>query len=938
MCRGRAHTFATPSRVRRAAAPLRIDTMETASPRPASPLDRWVRADRLAGRPGAYRQARVVAMGAAVVLVGYAFVFVGLVRDGAPLAPRLVLALGALATLAALVLARARDRGGAAAVLLTLPLAATAIVMSALDGGVGDPALSVVVVAPLLAAMALGPRLAFANAALAVAGVVGVYLADGLGLLPGPYSTPAQLDAYAVLIYPAMAVASALAGALYVRHTGRALSAAEDESTRLNAALRASEARYRSLFDYVPVALYRTDPKGQVLLANAAMARMIGAESAEAARGARVADLYADAQDLGHATALVRRDGHVERFETRWRRPGGGVRYVRTGGRAVTDEAGDVLYYEGMTEDVTAERTAREALFQSEARFRALVQRSTDVVVVVDRAGRLTYVSPAVEGLLGRPPESLVGTDMRETIHPEDRERATAAVEAEALVQGARVEVRLAHADGHHVFVEAAGTPLYDDPSVGGLVLNLRDVTERKRAQAVLLQAKRQAEEVALLKSSFLANMSHEIRTPLTAILGFSDVLAEEVDDPHLSEFVDLISRSGKRLMDTLNSVLDLARLEAGHGELEAKPVDVAALAEETAEMLRPAATDRGLELTAVVERRPLVAVLDEAALARVLHNLIGNAVKFTDEGSVQLVAREEGGDVVVEVRDTGVGIDEAFLPSVFGEFEQESRGAGRTHEGAGLGLAISRQLVERMDGTIGVASTKGEGTVFTLTFPAADATPPRPDRRPLVLVVDDNEQAREVARRALADRFRVAVASDGPGAMRAIEDERPVAAVLDIHLGQSISGEDVMRTLRETPAFAGLPIVAVTAYALPGDRARFLATGFDAYVKKPYDRGVLVEAVLQAIFDRSGTDDDADAPPPPPRVRRVEDDAPRGPGRPARAGVARAGGRGEPHAGGAASPGPTAPPRPCPSVSPSSAPAPPGSPPPTLFRAAAWP
>ena len=844
--------------------------MEPAPPAPPSRLDRWADrwlradrfADRFADRPDALRQARVAVTGGAVVLLAYGVIFAGLVRDGAPLTARLVLAAGAAATVLALVLVRTRVQ--AAAAVLSLSLVSTVLVMSALDGGLRDPSLSVVVFAPLVAAMTSGPRLAYANAGVAVLGVAALYGADAAGLLPGPYSTPDQLDVYVLLIYPAAAIASAVAGGLYVRHTGHALSRAEGHRTRLNAALRASEARYRSLFDHVPVGMYRTAPDGEVLLANAAMARMMGAESVEAALGMNAADVYASPHDREQMAALVRRDGQVHRFETRWRGPDGTVRHVRIRGRAATDEAGAPLYYEGMVEDVTAERTAREALFQSESRFRALVQRSTDVVVVVDRAGRLTYVSPAVESLLGRRPEALVGADMADVLHPEDRERATAAVESEALVQGARVEVRLAHADGHHVFVEAAGTALYDDPSVGGLVLNLRDVTERKRAQAVLLQAKRQAEEVALLKSTFLANMSHEIRTPLTAILGFSDVLAEEIDDPHLGEFVDLISRSGKRLMDTLNSVLDLARLEAGHGELEARPVDVAALAEETAEMLRPAATDRGLELSAVVERRPLVAVLDEAALARVLHNLIGNAVKFTDEGAVQLVVRPEAGTVVVEVRDTGVGIDEAFLPSVFGEFEQESSGAGRTHEGAGLGLAISRQLVERMDGTIAVASTKGEGTVFTLTFPAADAEPPRPDRRPLVLVVDDNEQAREVARRALADRFRVAVATDGPGAMRAIADERPVAVVLDIHLGQSISGEDVMRTLRDTPAFAGLPIVAVTAYALPGDRARFLATGFDAYVKKPYDRGVLVETVLRAIFDRSGP---CDAAPPTPRT-----------------------------------------------------------------------
>ena len=836
--------------------------MDPASlPHPAPWLDRWIDVDRLADRPAALRRARVVVASGALSLVGYGLLLAGLALGAAPAAPVVQVAVSAALTVVAVALVRGRGRVEAAAVLLTFSIAATALLQSALDAGVRDPALALVVLAPLVAAMASGARLALANAAVCVAGVLAVYAADAAGLLAGPFSEPGELDAYSAVLYSSVALAAAFAGALYDRHVGRALSEAEGQSTRLDAALRASEARYRSLFDHVPVGMYRMSPGGEVLLANQTLAQMIGAASADAARGMDLTSVYAEPQEHERLGALVRRDGEVHRFETRWRGPGGADRYVRIGGRAAADAAGAPLYYEGMVEDVTAERTAREALFQSESRFRALVQRSTDVVVVVDRAGRLTYVSPAVEGLLGRAPESLVGADMTAAIHPDDRARAAAAVATEAVVQGARVEVRLCHADGHFVFVEAAGTPLYNDPSVGGLVLNLRDVTERKRAQAVLVQAKRQAEEVALLKSSFLANMSHEIRTPLTAILGFSDVLAEEIDDAQLGEFVDLIARSGRRLMDTLNSVLDLARLEAGHGDLEAKPVDVAALAEETAEMLRPAAAEKGLTLAAVATGRPLVAVLDEAALARVLHNLIGNAIKFTPAGAVEVAVRAEAGEVVVEVRDSGIGIDEAFLPHVFGEFEQESSGAARTHEGAGLGLAISRQLVERMDGAISVASAKDEGTVFTLAFPAADAEPTGPDRRPLVLVVDDNEQAQEVARRALGERFRIALASNGPEAMRAVEAERPVAAVLDIHLGQSISGEDVMRTLRQTPAFANLPIVAVTAYALSGDRARFLAAGFDAYVKKPYDRGVLVEAVLQAIFDRGGPEGPATPP-----------------------------------------------------------------------------
>jgi len=270
--------------------------------------------------------------------------------------------------------------------------------------------------------------------------------------------------------------------------------------------------------------------------------------------------------------------------------------------------------------------------------------------------------------------------------------------------------------------------------------------------------------------------------------------------------------------------------------------------------MFGPAASERGLAISADVAPGEHVVVADEAALARVLHNLVGNAIKFTDEGGITLAVRTDerpgGNRVVVTVCDTGIGVDPEFLPRMFGEFEQESSGTGRQYEGAGLGLALSRQLVERMGGTITAESEKGVGTLFTVSLPTPEAEPVV-DLRPLVLVVDDNDQARHIAVHSLAETYRIAVASGGADALKAVEQERPDAVVLDIHLGLSISGEEVMRQLRASPLSEHLPMIAVTAYGLPGDRARFLGAGFDAYLPKPYVRGDLLAAVAAALEGR---------------------------------------------------------------------------------------
>jgi PAS domain S-box-containing protein len=253
-----------------------------------------------------------------------------------------------------------------------------------------------------------------------------------------------------------------------------------------------------------------------------------------------------------------------------------------------------------------------------------------------------------------------------------------------------------------------------------------RDATARLAYEQALLgarfaaeRAREEAEEMARLKSALLANMSHEIRTPLTAIIGFAEVLREEVPDEQ-QEYAKLIAHGGKRLLDTLNSVLDLARLDSGQERLRPEPLDVIEEVRSCARLLQPLVRAKGLALHLHADVQSLPACHDRAALGRVLHNLLGNAVKFTEEGEVRVVVRSTPDALTIQVSDTGIGIEAAFLPKLFTEFKQESEGHARSHEGTGLGLAISKRLVELMGGAITVASRKGIGTAFTVTLPRA--------------------------------------------------------------------------------------------------------------------------------------------------------------------------------------------------------------------------
>ena len=415
-----------------------------------------------------------------------------------------------------------------------------------------------------------------------------------------------------------------------------------------------------------------------------------------------------------------------------------------------------------------------------------------------------------------------------------------------------------------------------DDGAVTGVVVVVVDVTASVRArravEAVAAENARllvEAQAANRAKSDFLASMSHEIRTPLTGILGFASLLARKVDPVH-RPFAERIERGGQRLLETLNAVLTLARLEAGRVRADPEPLAVADETREAASMLEPLAERKGLALRVVVapgaERAR--ARLDRGILTSVVQNLVGNAIKFTDAGSVTVrvdlapasedAAADGAAHLRLRVEDTGIGIDPGFLPHVFDAFSQESSGFGRSHEGTGLGLSITKRFVDLMGGAIAAESTRGDaahpsGSAFTVTFPleAPGSEPPRPPSperearwRPRVLAVDDHEDTRALLAELLGDVADVAVAGSTADALAYADGGGFDLVLLDIQLGEGESGLDVLAALRTRPGYRGVPVVALTGYALPGDRERFLVAGFDGYLSKPFDPDELLRIV----------------------------------------------------------------------------------------------
>ena len=362
-------------------------------------------------------------------------------------------------------------------------------------------------------------------------------------------------------------------------------------------------------------------------------------------------------------------------------------------------------------------RRRADALRASEDRYRTLVERASDAVFVHDLDGGAVEMNREARDALGLGPDAPAPPLLR-LVAPAHRDAAEAHLAGLRASGHARSDLRLCGGCGERLYEfesKVLGIDGHDR------VLSLaRNVEARRAYERGLVEAREQAETMARAKSAFLANMSHEIRTPLTAILGFAELLRDEVGHEH-RDLAEAIEAGGRRLLGTLNSVLDLATLDARRATLRPRPLDVAEAVAESVALLRPLADARGLSLR-VEAAGAVPAVLDAAALDRVVTNLVGNAVKFTDRGGVTVRVRADGAAVTLSVVDTGVGIDPAFLPHLFAEFRQASEGDGRSHEGTGLGLAITHRLVGLMGGEIDVESTPGVGTAFTVTLPREPA------------------------------------------------------------------------------------------------------------------------------------------------------------------------------------------------------------------------
>ena len=501
------------------------------------------------------------------------------------------------------------------------------------------------------------------------------------------------------------------------------------------------------------------------------------------------------------------------------------------------------------------EREAAEvSLGWSEARLQQLVRSSSDIIAILDAGGHLVYANPAADRYL--PPES--EADLLRLIHPDDRPRiADQLAGAGSWTDGEqRDQFRLQALDGTWRDVESIWRNLLEDPAVNGIVVNLRDVSERKRLEQEALD---QAREKSRMKSAFLANMSHEIRTPMNGVLGMAGLLLDTDLDATQHDYALMLADSAESMVEIINDILDFSKIEAGKLDIEQREFDLRPLLEGVLGTLALRAYEKGLELVGdFAADLPAVVRGDRLRVRQVLSNLVVNALKFTTTGDVIVRARVDGRNLHFEVEDTGIGIHPADCARLFEPFEQADASTTRIYGGSGLGLAICTQLVDLMGGEIGVTSQLGRGSVFWFTVPCepgAAQTPPAPEPAlPVtglrVLVVSGHYAQRGAVVGLLrASEVNAVGVADGAAALGMLRAEAPFDVVIvDVDAG-SMSQAELLSAIRRDSTLKSLRTLALTP---PGRTSDTGAYGFDGWVTKPPRRGTLLEALTLGAGDHN--------------------------------------------------------------------------------------
>ncbi|MCR4309478.1 MAG: PAS domain S-box protein [Deltaproteobacteria bacterium] len=668
---------------------------------------------------------------------------------------------------------------------------------------------------------------------------------------------------------------------------------------RREAALLKTGALQNAIFNSANFSSIATDEKGVIQIFNVGAERMLGYTAADVLNKITPADISDPQEVIARAKSLSVEIGTtiLPGFEALVFKASRGIEdiyeltYIRKDGSrfpavvsvtALRDDQGAIIGYLLIGTDNTARKEIEAEQKQLAQRLRdhqfytrSLFESNTDALMTTDPSGIITDVNKQMEALTGCTRDELIGAPFRSYFTDPDRaETSIKLVLSEKKVTNFELTARAR--DGKETVVSYNATTFYDrDRRLQGVFAAARDVTERKRLDQVLREknvelesARSVAEKASLAKSDFLSSMSHELRSPLNAILGFAQLMESDSPPPTSAqkESIAQILQAGWHLLALINEILDLAKVESRQVPLSREPVSLAEVMLECQGMIEPQAQQRGIRMTFPLFDIPYFVMADRTRLKQVLINLLSNAIKYNiEQGTVEVTCTDSTpGLIRVSIRDTGAGLSPEQQAQLFQAFNRLGQEAGG-EEGTGIGLVVAKQLVELMGGVVGVDSTVGVGSVFWFELPSvaephlpleeddasASAQPhvPHGARRNTVLYVEDNPANLKLVEQIIARHpdIHLLTAVNGNSGIEIARASLPDVILVDINL-PDINGFEVLRILRSDLATAQIPIVAVSANAMPLDVERGLKAGFFRYLTKPIKVTEFMEAMDMAL------------------------------------------------------------------------------------------
>ena len=512
---------------------------------------------------------------------------------------------------------------------------------------------------------------------------------------------------------------------------------------------------------------------------------------------------------------------------------------------------------------------AEKALQSSETRMRSITNSANDAILIIDQKGVITYWNPAAERIFGYVESEVLGKDLHNLLAPEKYHEAfknafPLFVETgEGSAIGKTLDLEAIRKDGSIIPVQLSLSSLKIDGNWNAVGI-LRDTTERKLIEESLIKAKQESEAANKAKSVFLSNMSHEIRTPLNAIIGFSQLINREKDlSDRQKEYINSIIKAGEHLLELINEILELSKIEAGRIVLNTSTIDLHSLCEDIKMMFSEKAKEKNLQLIfECTDKLPRYVVIDEGKFRQILVNIIGNAIKFTEEGGIAVrvqTNRDNNGKnyLIVEVQDSGPGISEVELGKLFKHFEQTSSGVNKG-SGTGLGLALSKELALLMGGDINVSSKTGEGSIFTIKVEYKEGnldeiekletnriiSIANHDKKYKIMVVDDKEENLKVTVNLLnVVGFETIEAIDGKDTIDKLSKTRPDLILMDMRM-PVMDGYEAIRIIKSMEKFMDIPIVALTASTFEDEKKRIEALKIEGYIRKPFRENDLFNTI----------------------------------------------------------------------------------------------